>query len=173
MRTPMSSVLGMRLVVYGLVVLLAAGVLAVRAASDEGGGKHVSALYHGQTPEGLLAALSVTDGKVHQAYMRWRMTCENDRSPAISTATFKPQYGDRFEHDGRRFTGGGRKVQDVGGGETIRYDVRLSGELAEDGLSASGSGRATETWMRNGRVTDVCRSKRVPWTVHRGMPVRR
>jgi hypothetical protein len=161
----------MRLAVYGMVVLLAAGVFAVRALKQpEGGDGRVSALFHGQTPEGLQAALSVTDGRVHQAYMRWRMTCEEDRSPSISTITFKEQYGDRFTRDGRRFSTGGRKDQDAGGGRTIRYDVRLSGQLSEDGLSASGSGQTTETWLRNGRVIDVCRSERVPWTVHRGMP---
>jgi hypothetical protein len=165
----------MRVLVYGMVVLLAAGVLAVRAVSQpEGAGRGgASALYHGQTPEGLAAALSVSDGEVHQAYMRWRMTCERGHEPYISTVTFKQRYGDRFERDGRRFATGGRKDQDAGGGETIRFDVRVSGELSENGLSASGSGQTTETWLRHGRVTDVCRSERVPWTVHRGMPVNR
>lgn len=173
MRNSMNPVLAMRLVIYGMVVVLAAGVFAVRAMKQPEGGKVTSALYHGQTPEGLLAALSVTDGKVHQAYMRWQMTCENGHEPYVSTVTFKEQYGDRFENDGRRFTAGGRKDQDLGGGEKIRFDVRLGGQLSEDGLSASGSGQTTETWMRNGRVTDVCRSERAPWTVHRGMPVKR
>ena len=162
----------MRLLIWGMVALLALGVFAARAMKAPEAKQSTGALYHGQTPEGLMTALSVTDGKVRQAYMRWKMTCERDRSPAVSTITFKPEYGDRFQHDGRRFSAGGRKVEDVGGGERIRYDVRVSGQMSEDGLSASGSGQTTETWMRGGRVTDVCRSERVPWTVHRGMVVR-
>lgn len=173
MPSSMRSVLLMRLAVYGAVVLLAAAALAVRAAGEPDEKKESwGALYHGQTPEGLLAALSVTDGKVHQAYLRWRMTCEKDRPPAISTITFKPEYGDRFRHDGRRFSAGGRKEEDVGGGERIRYDVRVSGQMSEDGMTASGSGQTTETWLRDGSVVDVCRSERVPWTVHRGMTIR-
>jgi hypothetical protein len=162
----------MRLAVWGTVALMAVSVLAVRALKQPEAKTHTGALYHGQTPEGLLTALSVTDLEVRQAYLRWRMTCERGHEPYVSTITFKPEYGDRFAHDGRRFTGGGRKTEDVGGGESIRYDVRVSGQLSEDGLSASGGGQTTETWMRNGRVTDVCRSERVPWTVHRGMAVR-
>ena len=168
----MSPVLAMRIAIYGMVALLAAGVLAARALHEPQPKKATSALFHGQTPEGLLAALSVTDGKVHQAYLRWRMSCEKDSSPGVASVTFKPEFGDRIANGGRRFSAGGRKDQDVGGGETIRYDVRMSGRLSEDGLSASGSGQATSTWMQNGRVTDVCRSERVPWTVHRGMAVR-
>jgi hypothetical protein len=168
----MNSVLAMRIAVYATVAVLA--VLAIALRPSGGGGQKAGegALYHGQTPEGLLTAISVTDGEVRQGYFRWRMTCENDRSPEVSTITFKPEYGDRFEHDGRRFAAGGRKTEDVGGGERIRYDVQVRGELSEDRLSASGSGQVTETWTRAGRVTDVCRSKRVPWTLHRGMVVR-
>jgi hypothetical protein len=168
----MRSVLAMRLVVYGTVALLVAGVGALRAAHGPGaGGRSVSALYHGQTPEGLLAALSVTDGKVREAYLRWEMTCRRDHSPDISTITFKPQYGDRFGQDGRRFFTGGHKFEEAGGGITIRYDVDVSGQLSADGRSASGSGQTTQTWMRNGRVTDVCHSQRVPWTVYRGAAI--
>lgn len=169
----MSSVTAMRLAIYGMVVLLAAGVFAVRALKqpEARGGMSWNALYHGQTPEGLLTALSATDGKVHQAYLRFRMSCEKDTSPSVTTISFKKQYGDRFEHDGRRFSAGGRKTQDAGGGESVRYDVSVSGRMAENDMSASGSGQVTETWMRDGRVTDVCRSKRVPWTVHRGAKV--
>ena len=172
MRNSMNPVFAMRAVIYGIVVLLAAGVFAVRALNPSDAKGSWSALYHGQTPEGLLTALSVTDGKVHQAYLRYRMTCEGDHRPYVSTITFKQQYGDHFRHDGRRFTGGGRKTQDAGDGESIRFDVRVSGELAGDSMSASGSGQTTETWMRDGRVVAVCRSERVPWTVHRGAKVR-
>ena len=173
MPTGMNPVLALRLAVFGMVALLAVGVFALRATSEGPGEKRSwGALYHGQTPEGLLTAISVTDDKVRQGYFRWKTTCENDPSPEVSTITFKPEFGVRFEQDGRAFTAGGRKTEDVGGGERIRYDVQVRGELAENGRSASGSGQVTETWMRNGRVTDVCRSKRVPWTLHRGMVVR-
>ena len=167
-----NPVLAMRIAVYAMVVLLAVGALALRASRSPGQKAGEGALYHGQTPEGLLTAISVTNGEVRQGYFRWKMTCENDRSPEVATITFKPEFGDRFEQDGRRFSAGGRKTEDVGGGERIRYDVQVRGELSENGLSASGSGQVTETWMRHGRVTDVCRSKRVPWTLHRGMVVR-
>ncbi|HEX8743616.1 MAG TPA: hypothetical protein VF712_10825 [Thermoleophilaceae bacterium] len=168
----MNPVLAMRLAVYGMVALLAVGVLAMRATREPPRKLSEGALYHGQTPEGLLAALSVTDGKVREAYFRWRMSCEKDRAPEVSTLVFKPEYGDRFEHDGRRFSTDGHATQDVGGGERISYDVHVRGQLSEDGRSASGSGQTVETWTRNGRVTDVCYSKRVPWTVHRGMVVK-
>jgi hypothetical protein len=160
----------MRLAIYGTVLLLALGVLAVRSAKPQANGSW-AALYHGQTPEGLLSALSVRDGKVRQAYLRWRMTCEGDHRPYTSSITFKRELGDRFEYDGRRFSTGGRQIQKAGRGETIRFDVRVSGRLAEDGLSASGSGQTTETWMRDGRTVATCRSARVPWTVHRGTKV--
>jgi hypothetical protein len=172
MRIQMNPVLAMRLAVYAMVALLAAGVFALRSTDGSGKKPSEGALYHGQTPEGLLTALSVTDGKVRQGYFRWKMSCENDASPEISTITFKPEFGDRFEQDGRRFTAGGRKTEDAGGGERIRYEVEVRGELSQNGLSANGSGQVTETWMRNGRVVDVCRSERVPWTLHRGMVVR-
>ena len=172
MRTRMNPVLALRLVVFGMVALLAVGVFALRASSGPGHKVGEGALYHGQTPEGLLTALSVTNGEVRQGYFRWKMSCEKDSSPEVSTITFKPEFGDRFEQDGRRFSAGGQKTEDVGGGERIRYDVQVRGELSENGLSASGSGQTTETWIRNGRVVDVCRSKRVPWTLHRGMVVR-
>jgi hypothetical protein len=164
----MRAVLAMRLIVYGLTALLVVGILAMRASHDSRSRGSVSALYHGQTPEGLLVALSVTDGKVREAYLRWHMTCQRADAPDISTITFKPQYGDRFRQTGRRFSAGGSKVQDAGGGEKIRYDVQVSGQLSEDLRSASGSGQTTQTWTRNGFVTDVCHSQRVPWTVHRG-----
>ena len=167
-----NPVLAMRLGVYAMVVLLAAGVFALRSGGAPGQKVSEGALYHGQTPEGLITAISVTDGDVRQGHFRWRMTCENDRSPEVATATFKPELGDRFVNDGRSFSVSGRKTQDVGGGERIRYEVTARGELSEDGLSASGSGQMTETWIRNGRVTDVCRSERVPWTLHRGTVVR-
>jgi len=168
----MNPVLAMRLAVYGMVALLAVGVLAMHATRDAPGKKlSQGALYHGQTPEGQLTALSVTDGKVREGYFRWKMTCEKDASPGVTTLTFKPEHGDRFAHDGRRFSTGGRETQDMGGGEKVTWDASVSGQLSEDGRSASGSGQTTETWTRNGRVTDVCRSKRVPWTVHRGMVV--
>jgi hypothetical protein len=172
MRTVMNPVLLVRLVVFGMVALLAVGVLALRATSGPGQKVSEGALYHGQTPEGLLTAISVTDGDVRQGYFRWRMSCENQARPKVTTITFKPEFGDRIEQDGRRFTAGGRKTEDLGGGERVRYRVEVRGELSEDGLSASGSGQTTETWMRNGQVTDVCRSERVPWTLHRGMAVR-
>jgi hypothetical protein len=169
----MKRVLAMRLALWGLVALMVVSVLAVRELKREpAAATQAGALYHGQTPEGLLTALAITDGKVHQAYLRWRMTCERGREPYVSTITFKPEYGDRFDHDGRRFTAGGRKTEDAPRGESVRYDVRVSGEVSGDRMSASGSGQTTETWMRNGRVTDVCRSERVPWTVHRGFAVR-
>lgn len=160
----------MRLVVYGTVLVLALGVAAARTIDRPVPVKASwAALYHGQTPEGLLTALSVRDGKVQQAYLRWRMSCVGDHRPYVSTITFKREFGDRFEHDGRRFGTHGRQIQEADGGrQTIRFDVRMSGRLSEDGRSASGSGQTTETWLRDGRVVATCRSSRVPWTVHRG-----
>jgi hypothetical protein len=156
----------MRVAVWGLVVALGAAVLAVR--SERSPDERTTAMYHGQTPEGELAAIGVRDGKVLSAYMRWQMTCERDRSPAVSTIHFGPQHGDRFENDGRAFGFRGSEEEYAGGGRTIRYQVELEGRLSADRRSASGHGRTTETWLKDGGVVDVCRSKDVPWTVHRG-----
>ena len=157
----------MRLAVWGVVVLLGAAVLAVRAERSSRGAP--SALFHGQTPEGELAAIGMRDGRVESAYLRWRMTCERDRSPEVSTIRFGPQYGDRFENRGREFSFAGRDEQAARDGMRVRYEVELSGRVSDDGRSATGHGRTTETWLRDGRVVDVCRSKDVRWTVHRGV----
>ena len=161
----------MRLLVYGMVLLVGLGVLALRSTGEESPKKSVGTLYAGKTPEGLRTVLSVTDGKVRAAKLKWRMTCEN-RRPYVSTITWAPEYGDRFEHDGRRFSTGGRAEQGPSKDEFVRYEVSMSGALSPNGNSASGSGRTTETWVRNGREIDRCVSDRVPWTVHRGMPVK-
>ena len=163
----MGSVAVMRLAIYGLVALLAAGVFAARAtrASSEDGG---SAMYHGQSREGLLAAATVSGGKVEGMYLRWKMTCAEDRTPEVSTIRFGPQYGDRFEHRGRAFSFSGTSEQEVRRGSTIRYDVTLTGRVSADGRTIEGRGQTTETWLRGGRVVDLCRSERVPWTLHRG-----
>jgi hypothetical protein len=162
----MRSVLLMRVAIWGTVVALGAVVLAARA--DRSPAERPTAMFHGQTPEGELAAIGTRDGKVLAAYMRWHMTCERNRSPDVSTIRFGPQYGDRFENRGREFSFRGRDTQEAGRGRAVRYEVALSGTLSRDGRSATGRGRTTETWLANGRVADVCRSKNVPWTVHRG-----
>ena len=155
----------MRLALYGLVAYVAVALLALQADDAPAG---TSALFHGQTREGLLVSLAAEDGKVHSAYLRWRMTCLYDPSPPISTIHFGPQWGDRFEHRGREFSFGGRSEQYVSAGRTVRYEVALGGRLSEDQRSATGHGRTVETWLENGRILDVCRSEDVHWTVHRG-----
>jgi hypothetical protein len=163
----MKSVLVMRLAVWGVVLVLGGAVLAARA--DRSPPERQPTLFHGQTPEGEPAAIGTEEGKVHAAHMRWHVTCERDRSPEVSTITFGPQYGDRFENRGREFSFRGRDTQQAGDGRAVRYEVELQGTLSRDGRSATGHGRTTETWIRDGRVVDVCRSEDVPWTVHRGV----
>lgn len=162
----MRPVVLMRLAVWATVAALGVAVLAARA--DRSPPERPTAMFHGQTPEGELAAIATRDGKVQAAYMRWHMTCERDRDPEVSTIRFGPQYGDRFENRGREFSFRGRDTQEAGDGRAIRYEVELEGTLSRDRRSATGHGRTTETWLRDGRVVDVCRSKDVPWTVHRG-----
>lgn len=156
----------MRIAVFGTIALVAALLLALRADRSPG----TSALFHGQTPEGLLVALAAEDGKVHSAYLRWRMKCDHARAPYVSTIKFGPTWGDRFEHDGREFRFSGRDEQRASDGGTIRYDVALSGRLSEDQRLATGHGRTTETRIEGGRPVGVCRSNLVPWTVYRGAP---
>ena len=163
----MKAVLAIRLAVYPIVVAIAVVAFVMRSDGSPSGA--TTAMFHGQTPEGELAAIGMRDGKVQSAYLRWRMTCEVDRSPDTSTIRFGPQYGDRFDNRGREFSFEGRSEQPARDGHRIRYDVELSGRVSEDGRSATGRGRTIETWVRNGHVVDVCRSKDVPWTVHRGV----
>ena len=164
----MGSVVGMRVVVYGMVVVIAALVLAMRAGNDRGsaGGR---AIFHGQTPEKLLVAMTVEDGRAHSAYMRWRMTCDVDRTPEVSTVRFGRQFGDRFTQRGSTFSFEGRDDQQVRRGYTTRYHVKFGGEISEDGRTIRGHGQTTEVWLRNGRVVDTCHSKDVRWTAYRGM----
>jgi hypothetical protein len=162
----------MRLVVYGMVLVLAAIVLALRGGDDRAAAG-TAAMYHGQTPEKLLAAAVVRDGRVRGVYMRWRMTCERDRTPEISTIRFGEQFGDEFDYDGRRFSFAGRSDQDVRRGLTTRYDVTLAGSVSADGRTVSGRGRTVETWLRGTRVVDRCHSSDVPFTAHRGAVVSR
>lgn len=163
----------MRLLVYGMVVVLGFGVFALRGSDDDSKAakEPVSVLYQGETPEGLRTVLSATDGKVHSAKLKWKMACENRKS-YVSTVTFAPVFGDRFEYSGREFRINARAEQGPRPDRKVRYDISVSGSLSPNGKSASGSGRTSETWIENGRVVDRCVSDRVPWTVHRGLPVR-
>ena len=166
----MRAVFAMRLAVYGTVAVLAAVILAVRMG-DDSKARSTGALYHGQTPEGLLAAAAVRDGKVRSVYMRWRMTCERDRTPDISTIRFGEQYGDRFAYRGRSYSFAGGNSQTIRTGYVTRYRVEIGGTLSPDGRTVTGHGRTTETWLRDGRVVDTCRSKDVTFTAHRGKVV--
>ena len=160
----------MRVAVYGMVAVLAAVILVARGG-DGRASAGSAAMYHGQTGERLLAAAVVRDGKVRGVYMRWRVTCERDRTPNVSTIRFGEQWGDEFSYDGRRFSFAGRDEQDVRRGYSTRYDVRLSGEVAADGRTVTARGRTVETWVRSGRVVDTCRSRDVKFTAHRGAVV--
>lgn len=162
----------MRLAVYGTVALLAAAVLVARGG-DGRAGTGSAAMYHGQTEERLLAAAVVRDGRVRSVYMRWRVTCERDRTPNVSTIRFGEQFGDEFDHRGRRFSFAGRDDQAVRRGFVTRYDVRVSGAVSGDGRTITGRAQTTETWLRHGRVVDTCRSDDVGFTAHRGAVVSR
>jgi hypothetical protein len=163
----------LRLTMLVTVALVAFGVHTLRSADREEPTGN-AAMYHGQTPEGLLAAAVVRDGKVRGVYMRWRMSCERDRSPEIvSTIRFGEQWGDEFDHAGRRFSFAGRDDQRVRRGYVTRYDVRIAGRISDDGRTITANGANTETWLRRGRVADVCRSKDVRFTAHRGEVVSR
>ena len=160
----------MRVAVYGAVALLAAVVLALRGGDDRASAG-TAAMYHGQTGEKLLAAAVVRDGKVRGVYMRWRVTCERDPTPNVSTIRFGEQFGDELDHRGRRFSFAGRDDQAVRRGYVTRYDVRLAGEVSADGRTVRAHGQTTEPWPRGGRVVDRCRSEDVGFTAHRGAVV--
>jgi hypothetical protein len=164
----MRSVFGMRLAVYGTIVVIAALLLALRATGDDSHAGLGRAIFHGQTPEGLLVAMTVEDGRAGSAYMRWRMTCDVDRTPEISTIRFGRQFGDRFTQRGSAFSFEGRDDQQVRRGYTTRYHVRFGGEISDDGRTIRGHGQTTEVWLRNGRVVDTCRSKNVKFRAYRG-----
>jgi hypothetical protein len=163
----------LRLTTWAVLAAVVGLVLALRA-SDREPPEGNAAMYHGQTPEGLLGAAVVRDYKVRGVYMRWRMTCARDRSPEIvSTIRFGEQWGDEFDYDGRRFSFAGRDEQQPRKGFTTRYDVRIQGEISEDGRTVTVHGRNSETWLRGGRVVDTCRSRDVSFTGHRGAVVSR
>jgi hypothetical protein len=163
----------LRLTMWAILASIVGLVIAFRAGDGERPDGN-AAMYHGQTAEGLLGAAVVRDEKVRGVYMRWRMTCARDRSPEIvSTIRFGEQWGDEFDQDGRRFSFAGRDEQQPRKGYVTRYDVRIAGEISEDGRTVTVHGTNSETWLRGGRVVDTCRSRDVRFTGHRGAVVNR
>jgi hypothetical protein len=159
----------MRLVVYGMVALLCGAVLAVRAQRSPAPAG--DAMYHGQTRERLLAAVTVSGGRVESAYLRWRMTCDHGRASYVSTIRFGVPFGDELAYRGRDFSFRGSDEQAVRRGTRTRYEVQIAGTVSDDGRTVTGHGRTTETHVRDGRALATCRSEDVPWTVHRGAVV--
>ena len=160
----MKSVFTMRLVLYGLALYVVTAVLAMQADPRPPG---TSALFHGQTPEGLLVSVAAEHGEVQSAYLRWRMTCLHAQ-PKVTTIHVGPEWGDRFEHDGREFSFSGRSEQPETATKSVRYEVWLAGRLSEDQRTATGHGRTVETWFEGGQVADVCQSDDVRWAAYRG-----
>ena len=171
--SPKRAVLLMRLAIYGTVLILAAGLYALRAgrAPDDAaanGGHTVEAELSGRTNERLPVQVSLVSGEIREVHMRWRMTCENERHTNPSAVHFGSAYGDRIERRGSTFHVGGRADQDMGGGATVRYDADVSGRV--DGNAAEGRAHLTETWLRDGRVVDRCHSDEIVWQIGSGMP---
>jgi hypothetical protein len=170
--SPKRAVLLMRLAVYGTVLVLAAGVYALRAGrtpddAAANGGHTVEGQLAGRTNERLPAQMLLVDGEIRRLHVVWQMSCQNEPRPP-SGISFSGDYGDRFERRGTTFHVGGRETQDMGGGESVRYVVDVSGRV--DGNAAEGRGHLTETWLRDGRVVDRCHSKEIVWQVGSGMP---
>ena len=160
-------VLLMRVALYGAVLAVGAALLSARAGADDerafAGGPPVRSLY-GDTSEGAQAMAKVRAGRVEHLMLRWEMRCSRDRSPAPSTITFHS-----FQRDGRGFSVSRGQELAFRDGTTLRYRPAVTGRLAADGRSASGRGALVETWYRDGRVIDRCRSGDVSWSVGPGM----
>ena len=163
----MRSVLGMRLALYGTALVIA-GLLLVLRSEDNSHSQLGRSIFHGQTPEGLLVAMTVEDGRAGSAYMRWRMTCESGGKAGILTLRFGKQFGQRFSQRGSAFSYEGR--QEVAGarGHRTRYDIRFGGRVSDDGRTIRGHGQVVHTMLHDGRVADTCRSEDVKWTAYRG-----
>jgi hypothetical protein len=171
--SPKRAVLLMRLAIYGTVLIVAAGVYALRAgpAPDDAaanGGHTLEAQLAGRTNERLPVEMSLVDGEIRRLHVRWQMTCENERQTNPSGISFSSDHGDRFERHGTAFHVGGRETQDMGGGESVLYVVDVSGRV--EGNAAEGHGHLTETWFRDGQMVDRCHSDEIVWRVGSGMP---
>lgn len=173
----MGSVLQMRVVVYGLVVVIAGLVLVLRADGDSRAepkpNGRPDSIFHGQTREKLLVAMTAMDGQADSAYMRWRTKCESaGPGPRTLTLRFGRQFGTRFTQRGRSFSFKGEPGARLPSERTPRYTVDFSGQFSADGRTIRGRGRVTHVELQDGRVVDTCRSKDVSWTAYRGMASR-
>jgi hypothetical protein len=163
----MGSALHMRLVLYGTIVVIAGIVFAIRATAEPSV-QPSKALFHGQTKEKLLVAMTVEDGRAGSAYMRWRMPCHGGPEPRILTLRFGKQFGSRFTQRGAAFSFEGRRDRPGPRGTATHYDIDFSGRISEDGRTIRGRGQVTHVESRDGQVVDTCRSQDVRWNAYRG-----
>jgi hypothetical protein len=154
----------MRIALYGVLLVAAAALVAVRPGAGDRDRPRATAgppqlELGGRTDEGLPARALAGAGGIHHLRVRWRMTCERDPSPKPSSIGFNGG----FERRAGGFWVGGEQRRTFDGGWSLRYRADVTGSVAANGRSASGRGTLVETWYRHGRVVDRCRSGDVGW----------
>ena len=153
-----------RLAVYGCVVVIALLVWQVRAhhrpeVAPAAEGRHGSALT-GRTfgAGGSPISATVRRGHIRTVSLTVRWPCEDVPWDTPVPLTINN------EADGRSFSATKRAQYqiDADGWQAV-LDLRMEGELAEDGMRASGTATTLITWRRNGVAGQSCRPRTQRW----------
>jgi hypothetical protein len=156
----------MRIALYGLLLLVAAGCFALREQREDrrAAERDAAAALTGTTADGARVRAIVAGGRVQLVSMAVRVRCESgDRG--VATVAAPGESGARsVRRDGDRFAFSRRTASPWAGGLERRAETSVEGRLADDGAGASGVATLAVTWLRSGRVVDRCRSGAVPWS---------
>ena len=140
-----------------LLAALAVGAALLAVPATAG-----AATLRGKTSQGQKVSLTVgADGVPTRVRIDWRAPCkrkagQSARGPTIGTPPFMEATADILRDGGtyrQRFDGG------------LRARITASLEGRRSGTGWSGTFAVRKLFSRRGKVIDVCRAKRITWSV--------
>jgi hypothetical protein len=130
-------------------MLLAAAALLLLPASAS------AADYRGKTSQGRKVSAHVVDGRLKLLKLSWRIPCRKEGYTWTDTTHWVDRAQGPIEHDGPKFTDGGRRQQEYADGRAV-FKETLEGEIL-DGRVKGKSTIRLRLYAKSGKRLDYCR----------------